>query len=116
MNEFREALDEIHERCQQDPQLSFIGELRKISPSKEWQTLLSDMDTRDTKVRERIRDTIRGLVQYQAKPEIAEAISSYHKNVVIPLLNALLDELTIIHAELAHHRTRPEGDEAESTT
>ncbi len=110
MDEFDKALKEAQERCRRDPQLSVIDELRKCSASQKWQALLDDMNARNTELRANFVDTHRQHVQIHATPETGEAIASYHQDVVIPLLGALLNELTGIHAEFALHKMQLGGD------
>ena len=68
------------------------------------QGLLDDIDSRHQELRCRIKETHLKHNQIIAIPETAEAIKSYHQNVVIPLLGSMFNELVTVQCELALHK------------
>ena len=99
-----DELDDVLERCAKDPTLNPFDELRTIAKSPAGVAFVEDARARDTEMRARFVEAIGKPGQIEAKPETAAAITSYHKNVVVPLLSVLLNELRLVQFELAMHK------------
>jgi len=105
-NNSTDKLDEVLDRCRQNPDLSVIQELRKITTNPKGLALLGDIESRRADLSRRFADAYVRHGQIRATPETAEAIASYHQDVVTPLLTTLIDELVGIQCELALHKSQ----------
>ncbi len=96
-----DLVDAVIERCQRDPSLNMITELRKVVTKARGIALLDDMESRRDDLRRRFKEAYISHEQVRATQETGAAIASYHQKVVTPLLNSLLDELVAVQCELA---------------
>lgn len=103
----KDQLDDLLERSAKDPSISLIAELRKITTKPEGIALIDDFEQRRDQLRERFTEAIdKKYVEFKATRETGDAIISYHKNIVLPLLIELIDEISGVQFELALHKSQ----------
>ncbi len=106
MSESNDVVGEVVKRCEQDSNLDFIEELRKVVKNP---ALLDDIARRRDRLHRHVVKAFDGT-EIRATEEIGASITDYHENVVMPIFAALINELVGIEAELALCKSEAEAD------
>ena len=113
MSESNNVVGEVMERCEQDSNLDFIEELRKVVKNP---ALLDDIARRRDRLHSRMVKAFDEDTEIRATEETGASITDYHENVVMPIFAAIINELVGIEAELALCKSEAEADPSGGTS